>query len=255
MRERCTAFRLPHLRASGAWQMSTDAALLEWCSRGPDRIVFRTYDWDRPTLSLGRVEPFPEGWNEAAIRADHVAVVRRPTGGDAVLHDEELTFAIAASIPGPWGLTPRSFADRAAEALADALASIGVEASRVAGRASGVVPGSKPGARPCFAAAAPGEVQVAGYKVAGLASRFARSAALCHASLPLTARHRDVARYRVDGDRDRAALEGHSRSLGELRTASPPVPALADRLADAVAARFEAPFSWSEFSALEIEAP
>jgi len=255
MGERRTAFRLPHLRASGAWQMSADAALLDWCARGEDRLVFRTYDWDSPTLSLGRAEPFPDGWDEEAIRAEGIAVVRRPTGGDAVLHDQELTFAIAASIPGPWNLSPRSFSDRAADALADALTSIGVNASRVGARAPESAPGARPGALPCFAGVAPGEVQASGFKVAGLASRFARSAALCHASVPLSARHRDVARYRRDGARDRAALERHSRSVGELLATRPEVHALADRLADAVAARFGAPLCWTDLSVVGLEAP
>src|SRR5262245_46746102 len=97
-------------------QMAIDEGCLRWVSRGADRLVFRTYAWERPTLSLGRSEPFPLGWNEVALERAGVDVVRRPTGGTAVLHAEEVTFAIAASLPGPWTFTPRDFANAAAEA-------------------------------------------------------------------------------------------------------------------------------------------
>src|SRR5262245_27105739 len=92
---------LPYRRASGAAQMALDAALLAWASTGHGRAAFRTYGWSRPTLSLGRAEPFPEGWDVGAIRDAGIDVARRPTGGDAVLHDTELTFAVAAALPGP----------------------------------------------------------------------------------------------------------------------------------------------------------
>ncbi|HKW51164.1 MAG TPA: hypothetical protein VJQ53_05455, partial [Candidatus Eisenbacteria bacterium] len=115
---RPSVHHLPHRSGSGADQMAIDGALLEWAASGPSRAVFRTYAWSRPTLSLGRAEPYPAGWDVGALEAAEVDVVRRPTGGDAVLHDGELTFAVAASLPGPWALRPRAFADLVAEALA-----------------------------------------------------------------------------------------------------------------------------------------
>jgi lipoate-protein ligase A len=58
-------------------------------------------------------------------------------------------------------------------------------------------------------------VRVDGWKAAGIAARFTRGAALCHASVPLTARHRDVARFRRDADASLAELRAHARSAGE----------------------------------------
>src|ERR1041385_3928741 len=101
--------------------MAADRSLLDWVSRGSARLAFRTYGWERPTLSLGRSERYPEGWDAEALARAGIDAARRPRGGSAVLHVEEVTFALAASIPGPWGLTPRSFANAAAEALAEAL--------------------------------------------------------------------------------------------------------------------------------------
>jgi len=206
-------------------------------------------------LSLGRAEPFPGGWDTAAIERDGVDVVRRPTGGDAVLHDSELTFAVAASIPGPWGLTPRGFADAVAEAVADAMAASGIAAARVGREEADRSTPSPPGAEPCFARAAPGEVRAGGYKVAGIAARFARGGVLCHASVPLTARHRDVARYRICGDRERSLLERHARSLGELLGAAPDSAALGERIAGSIAARLCRRLEPADFEALGIARP
>ena len=228
--------RLPQVKDTGSVQMRIDAVLLEWVSRGPDRDVFRTYDWNPPAISLGRAEAFPDGWDLAAIQASGLDVVRRPTGGDAVLHDGELTFALAASLPGPWRLGPRGFANLVAEALADAIAVFGVKAERVVER--GVV--AKPGADPCFARASSGELRSGAFKVAGIASRFTRGAALCHASVPLSPRHRDIARFRGDRPGERERLAEHARSIAEILGRSVSSAPLGDTLAKAVAKRLHA---------------
>jgi lipoate-protein ligase A len=255
------AYRLPHRTETGAWHMAADLALLEWVSRGSDRLVFRTYAWDRPTLSLGRSEPYPTGWDERALAREGIAVVRRPTGGSAVLHEEEVTFAVAATIPGPWILSPRGFANLVAEALSDALRSCGVAGSRVQGNTRQPASPIGGGAL-CFARSAPGEVQADGYKVAGLASRFGRTGALCHASVPLTARSRAIASFRPEGEGEATELERHARSVGELlgvggaeapsRTARLAAD-VADRLSEAVSARFGVPLLDATFARLGID--
>ncbi len=214
--------------------MATDAALLAWAASASDRLAFRTYAWTSPTISLGRREPFPSSWDVGRICAEGVDVVRRPTGGDSVFHDDELAFAVAASLPGPWGLSPRGFANAVADAVARAASCAGIEAHRV----EAADPDSGASRLACFARAARGEVRAGAYKVAGIASRFARGAALCHASVPLGTRYRDIARYRLDGARDRALIGAHARSLGELAGRAVSASALADRLADAISVVF-----------------
>lgn len=209
-----TALHLPHRIAPGELQMEIDAALLRWAAGAPHRLVVRTYGWTRPTLSLGRVEPFPAGWDTEAIARDGLDVARRPTGGDAVLHAEEATFAVAASVPGPWADAPRAFAERVADAVAAAYQTFHLAAERVPSTERG--PTLPAGATPCFARTAPGEVRVGSFKLAGIASKFTRGGALSHASLPLTGRHRDVARYRHDASQAAALLAGHARGAEEL---------------------------------------
>ncbi len=231
-----TALLLPRRVAPGSVQMDLDAALLRWAAAAPARLVVRTYGWSRPTLSLGRIEPWPEGWDAEAIRRDGLDVARRPTGGDAVLHDEEATFAVAASVPGPWAETPRAFAERVADAVADAYRSLRLPAERVPSSERG--PTLPAGATPCFARTAPGEVRVGAFKLAGIASKFTRGGALSHASLPLTGRHRDVARYRRDAKEAAALLAGHARGAGELLGAPLPPGEIEARIVEAVARAF-----------------
>jgi len=263
MRSPYLFIRLPHLVAAGSWQMVADRALLEWVSGGPSRLVFRTYSWARPTLSLGRSEPFPGAWDERALAREGIDVVRRPTGGNAVLHVEEITFALAASVPGPWNLTPRGFATAAAESLSRAITACGVAGSRVEERRR--EPHS-PGAALCFARSAPGEVLAGGFKVAGIASRFGRQGAVCHASVPLTARSRSIARFRPGARGESEALERNARSLGELLGIEGGVKegsagagaleeAIAERLALEVGERFGARPTETGFDAVGIAAP
>ena len=245
------AVRLPHRVASGSAQMGVDAALLAWAAAGPARLAYRTYGWSRPTLSLGRREAYPGDWDLDRLREEGVDVVRRPTGGDAVLHDDEVTFAVAASLPGPWRLTPRGFADAVADAVAEAAGAVGVEAERVL-----VADAPAGGGIACFARAARGEVRAGAFKIAGLASRFARGAALCHASVPLGTRYREVARYRRDGSRDQDLIARHARSIGELAGGTAPGGrAVEEAIAAALEARIGARLEPARFADLGIDGP
>jgi lipoate-protein ligase A len=248
---------LPHRRAPGVVQMALDSALLGWASDSPGRVAFRTYAWSRPTLSLGRAEPFPHGWDVDAIRREGVDVVRRPTGGDAVLHATELTFAVAASLPGPWGLRPRGFADLVADALASALRGSGLQAERVETvRSVASAVGARPGEHACFSRTAPGEVRVGAYKVAGIASRFTRGAALSHASVPLSEEFRDVARFRIsDRIAEREALVAGARAASELLSAGLHETRIAGGLASTLAIALGAEVREAAFEDLGLEDP
>jgi lipoate-protein ligase A len=248
-----TALLLPHRVAPGETQMEIDAALLRWAAAAPGRVVARTYGWSRPTLSLGRVEPWPDGWDTAALARDGIDVARRPTGGDAVLHDQEATFAIAASVPGPWAEAPRAFAERVADAVASAYRTFHLAAERV--RANERGPALPAGATPCFARTSPGEVRVGAFKLAGIASKFTRGGALSHASLPLTSRYRDVAGYRADAPVAAALLEGHARSAGELLGVSLEAARLEERIVTALAASFQVTFREASFVSLGLLDP
>ncbi len=87
----------------GDWQMAIDAWLLD----GPPAPAFRLYRWSRPTLSLGwhqrRLEP--HWWD--LWRQGRIDLVRRPSGGRAVLHGADLTYALVW--PRPHGTRSEAY--------------------------------------------------------------------------------------------------------------------------------------------------
>jgi lipoate-protein ligase A len=85
--------------ASGAWNMAVDEALL--ADAAENRLAtLRLYQWSEPTLSLGYFQRYEDRYQHAASR--HVAVVRRQSGGGAILHDCELTYSL--SLPATYHL-------------------------------------------------------------------------------------------------------------------------------------------------------
>src|SRR2546422_813778 len=82
--------------ADGAANMARDDALLASALRGAPPTL-RLYAWLRPTLSLGAHQS-GEDANLHACRRLGVDLVRRPTGGGAVLHDAEVTYAVSGRL-------------------------------------------------------------------------------------------------------------------------------------------------------------
>src|SRR5256712_12641919 len=82
----------------GAANMAVDAALLGEVERFPGaRTVVRFYAWRRPTVSLGRNQKVENAVDVDYCRVSGIDIVHRPTGGRAVLHDDELTYAVISN--------------------------------------------------------------------------------------------------------------------------------------------------------------
>ena len=159
----------------GWLNMAIDAALLERAEAG-ERWC-RLYAWE-PTLSFGRHEPVERRYDAALIAALGLAVVRRPTGGRAVWHADELTYAVA--VPSQDLGSLRDTYRRIHEILRGALHRLGVAAELAPdGRPAAVDAGA------CFASPAGGEVVVGGRKVVGSAQLRQGSAMLQHGSILL----------------------------------------------------------------------
>jgi lipoate-protein ligase A len=172
---------------SGADNMARDESLLLEADR-TGAAFLRLYRWTPPCLSFGRNEHALGRYDRAAIQRLHLDVVRRPTGGRAVWHEHEVTYAVAAPVTAFGGL--RKSYHVIHEWLAAALRTLGAEASLASARPpvrprpSGSPLGSA-GPGPCFAAPVGGEVVVKGRKVVGSAQVRHGSAFLQHGSILL----------------------------------------------------------------------
>ena len=157
--------------------MAWDQALLEE-SDATGAAFLRLYRWDPPCLSFGRNEPALTRYDRVAIARRGLAGVRRPTGGRAVWHEHEVTYAVAAPIAAFGSLT-ESYRD-IHQRLARALCALGLDARLAPGARAAAL-----GAGACFAASAGGEVLVRGHKVVGSAQVRRGAAFLQHGSILL----------------------------------------------------------------------
>ncbi len=167
-------------KGSAAWNMGVDEALMEQLLTNPTPIL-RFYTWERPTVSLGYFQkPGDEvDWDGLALLRGEW--VRRPTGGRAVLHDDELTYAVVIreeDLPGNVIETYRLLS----QALVEGLRTLGIPAEMTRdARASGQGSSSA-----CFDAPSWYEVVAGGRKLIGSAQVRRQGVILQHGSIPIT---------------------------------------------------------------------
>jgi lipoate-protein ligase A len=167
---------------AGAHNMARDVAMLEAVAADGAPPTLRLYGWDPPCLSLGRHQGV-EAADLNFCRREGIDVVRRPTGGRALLHHLELTYAVVA--PLGTGPLPRALQDAyrtICGALLRAMQSLGVGAELTGGEINLELPGPKTTV-PCFEAPAGGEVVVASRKLVGSAMRAHGGAVLQHGAI------------------------------------------------------------------------
>jgi lipoate-protein ligase A len=172
---------LPHSTADGASNMALDEALLDSVAADPSAAVVRTYEWTEPTLSLGYFQSFAD--SEADLRWAGVPIVRRPTGGGALWHDREVTYAVVVPADHPASRPSRALYATIHQAIADHLQSLGIEAGR---RGMPENPTPVPSPFLCFADRDADDVIVDGVKIVGSAQRRRSGAVLQHGSLLLS---------------------------------------------------------------------
>jgi lipoate-protein ligase A len=171
---------LVDLPADGAWNMAVDDALLERAAADEEfPPTLRVYGWEPAALSLGRNQAADGAHDPNFLRSQSIDLVRRPTGGSAVLHEHERTYAVVARLgrePFPSGVVETY--GRIAGVLRDALGRLGLNADEYSpsrrAQADSVA---------CFSAPSAHEIGVAGRKLIGSAQRRRRRAFLQHGSI------------------------------------------------------------------------
>lgn len=168
--------------ADGAWNMAVDEALAEAVGARASPPTLRLYGWRRPTVSLGYLQR-ATGVDLAACAEQAIPLVRRPTGGRAVLHHRELTYSLTLPLDPPWaGLSVAERFRRLSAALVAALARLGVDAG-LAEPGDGASCSAVPAA--CFALRRMPAIVARGRKLAGSAARCWEGVLLQHGSLLL----------------------------------------------------------------------
>jgi lipoyl(octanoyl) transferase len=205
--------------------MAVDHVLFDSVRAGGPPVL-RLYAWSPACLSLGRNQHGRGVYDLDRLAGAGIDVVRRPTGGLAVLHDVELTYCVLAPAALLGG--PRAAYHRINEALVAGLRLLGVDAG-MAGGGSRTDPRTA-AAQPCFQLPAEGEVVAAGGKLVGSAQRCEGQTVLQHGSILLggtQARILDFLRDPV-----RAVPEAGSVTLKELISVVPEWSELAGAIAE-----------------------
>lgn len=163
--------------------MAADEAMLESIQRGESKTALRLYSWNPPCLSLGYAQPFKDVDVER-LNSHGWDVVRRLTGGRAILHTDELTYSVTGPADDPIlaGGILESY-NRLARALLHSVQSLSVPVE-IEPREDGH-DGQNPNPV-CFEVPSSYEITVHGRKLIGSAQARKREGVLQHGSLPLT---------------------------------------------------------------------
>jgi len=168
--------------ARGAWNMAVDEAILEAAGRGDSLPTLRLYAWKPACLSLGYAQS-SQDVDVRRLKANGWEVVRRATGGRAILHTNELTYSVTAPPDEPrvLGSVLESYS-RLAGALIAALRALGLpveveEHAAPASAAKGPV---------CFEVPSAYEIVVGGKKLVGSAQARKKEGVLQHGTFPLS---------------------------------------------------------------------
>lgn len=168
----------------GATNMARDAALLALLTRGAAPPTLRLYRWASPCLSLGRFQRVA-AIDRAACAATGTQVVRRPSGGWALLHDDELTYALVLPTDSALGNgTIMKSYQQISAGLCEALRRLGAAAELMPpGKRRPTTDERRPTAA-CYDAPAAFELAVAGRKLVGSAQKRVGGALLQHGAIP-----------------------------------------------------------------------
>ncbi len=169
--------------APGPWNMALDEAILEAVGQNTVPPTLRLFAWQPPCLSLGYAQSVADVDREQ-LENHGWDLVRRPTGGRAILHTDELTYSVIAPLTEPrvYGSILESYR-RLAQALLSALAVIGLDAQADKDHARSKK--NVPSGPVCFEVPSNYEITVAGKKLIGSAQARRREGVLQHGSLPL----------------------------------------------------------------------
>jgi lipoate-protein ligase A len=189
------------------FNMAADLYLLNHCT-DHNRVTVRVYSWARASITIGYMQTAEKELDLGKVKADGVDWVRRPTGGRAVLHDNDITYScvfpksieeMGATIAETYRLISKCLVD----GLERASVKCGAHDSDIDTRGIG-----REVKLPCFLAPSRDEIMVDGRKLIGSAQKRAAGAVLQHGSIPITGAFRRLPEYlRIDRGEKEAQIK------------------------------------------------
>lgn len=191
-------------RSSGHFNMDFDFNLAHTCK--PNEAFFRLYQWQPYCISLGANQNYDD-INIAKANRNNLEVVKRPTGGRAILHAEEITYSVVMPINR---LTPKEIYEKISSALIKGLElynplltdseleKLQPNFPQILKQPSGVL---------CFGSTAKNEVKFAGKKIIGSAQRKLNNVVLQHGSILCGKFHRNLVNYINSDEETKRTLE------------------------------------------------
>lgn len=213
--------------AGSAWNMAADEAMLRARIRGDIPPTLRFYAWEPPAVSLGYFQRAGAEVDLEACAKQGIEVVRRLTGGRAVLHEAEVTYSLVVNetepyIPAGVSESYRFFS----RGILDGLARLGIDARLQAPGAVAKSGSSGSRSPACFDAASFYELTAGGRKVVGSAQVRTDGVLLQHGSILLrfdAGRLAGLLRLRDQASRQELAGELTRRATGLSEAAGRPV--------------------------------
>lgn len=168
--------------APGAWNMAVDEAILQHVTAGKVLPTLRLYAWKPACLSLGYAQPSGDA-DQQALEANGWQMVRRLTGGRAILHTDELTYSVCGPDDNPIlaGGILKSY-QRLSRAILHALDLIGLQVNALPKEDAPKGPQTDP---VCFEVPSNYEITAGGKKLVGSAQARRKGGVLQHGTLPL----------------------------------------------------------------------
>jgi lipoate-protein ligase A len=201
---------------AGDYNMALDAAMAQsgFCAEP----TLRVFHWKPYCISLG----YHQKAEEIDLEKCKIAgldVTRRPTGGRAILHAQELTYSVIIPATHPWfEILPLDLYRRLSEAIAAGLRHLGVNVSFAPGERLHVE--GRPLRMACFASAGRNELLADGKKIVGSAQRRFRQGALQHGSVLIGEAHSALPDFLTGGEtareNERQRLADHTTTLQKI---------------------------------------
>ncbi len=176
---------------TGAFNMDLDQSLADKLLGGEGNPTLRLYGWNPPAISIGYNQSMDD-FDMRKLREAGVDIVRRPTGGRAILHAHELTYSVVLKTGNR---TLREIYRWINEALLRGLHVLGIDAQLVDASSSVDAMYRSPSSIPCFASSSKSEIQFKGRKLLGSAQRRYTDVVLQHGSFLLGPQHRRLMEF------------------------------------------------------------